>query len=60
MVEVDAADARLAELEAPVAAHDGRLHGQDSAPRRHHVVEVPPLSVIVTEYRSTRFHCLGW
>jgi len=28
-----------------------RLHGQDSAPRRHQVVEVPPLSAIVTEER---------
>jgi len=34
-----------------------RLHGQDGAPRRHQVVEVPPLSVIVTEYRCHALQC---
>ncbi|WP_309892736.1 IS66 family transposase [Archangium sp.] len=34
-----------------------RLHGQDSAPRRHQVVEVPPLSAIVTEYRCHALQC---
>ena len=34
-----------------------RLRGQDSAPRRHQVVEVPPLSAIVTEYRSHALTC---
>jgi len=36
-----------------------RLHGQDSEPRRHQVVEVPPLSAIVTEYRSHALQCPG-
>jgi transposase len=36
-----------------------RLHGQDSAPRRHQVVEVPPLSAIVTEYRCHALKCPG-
>jgi transposase len=34
-----------------------RLQGQDSAPRRHQVVEVPPLSAIVTEYRCHALEC---
>jgi transposase len=34
-----------------------RLRGQDSAPRRHQVVEVPPLSAIVTEYRCHVLQC---
>ena len=34
-----------------------RLRGKDSAPRRHQVVEVPPLSAIVTEYRSHALTC---
>ena len=34
-----------------------RLRGQDSAPRRHQVVEVPPLSAIVTEYRCHALQC---
>jgi transposase len=34
-----------------------RLHGQDSEPRRHQVVEVPPLSAIVTEYRCHALRC---
>ncbi|OJT16193.1 IS66 family transposase, partial [Archangium sp. Cb G35] len=34
-----------------------RLHGQDSSPRRHQVVEVPPLSAIVTEYRCHALQC---
>jgi transposase len=34
-----------------------RLNGQDSAPRRHQVVEVPPLSAIVTEYRCHALEC---
>jgi len=34
-----------------------RLHGQDGAPRRHQVVEVPPLSAIVTEYRCHALQC---
>jgi transposase len=34
-----------------------RLHGQDSAPRRHQVVEVPPLSALVTEYRCHALQC---
>jgi transposase len=36
-----------------------RLQGQDSAPRRHQVVEVPPLSAIVTEYRCHALKCPG-
>jgi len=36
-----------------------RLHGQDTAPRRHQVVEVPPLSAIVTEYRCHALKCPG-
>lgn len=36
-----------------------RLHGRDSSPRRHQVVEVPPLSAIVTEYRSHALECPG-
>ena len=35
----------------------GRLHGRDSAPRRHQVVEVPPLSALVTEYRCHALQC---
>jgi transposase len=35
----------------------GRLEGQDSAPRRHQVVEVPPLSAFVTEYRCHAVAC---
>ncbi|WAM25157.1 IS66 family transposase [Myxococcus sp. NMCA1] len=35
----------------------GRLVGRDSEPRRHQVVEVPPLSAIVTEYRSHALEC---
>jgi transposase len=34
-----------------------RLHGQDSVPRRHQVVEVPPLSALVTEYRCHALQC---
>jgi transposase len=34
-----------------------RLRGQDSAPRRHQVVEVPPLSALVTEYRCHALTC---
>jgi transposase len=34
-----------------------RLRGKDSAPRRHQVVEVPPLSAIVTEYRCHALQC---
>ncbi|WP_309890181.1 IS66 family transposase [Archangium sp.] len=34
-----------------------QLRGQDSAPRRHQVVEVPPLSAIVTEYRCHALQC---
>jgi transposase len=34
-----------------------RLHGRDEAPRRHQVMEVPPLSVVVTEYRSHALEC---
>lgn len=34
-----------------------RLHGQDSAPFRHQVVEVPPLSAVVTEYRCHELKC---
>lgn len=34
-----------------------RLKGQDSAPRRHQVVEVPPLSALVTEYRCHSLEC---
>ncbi|ATB31682.1 IS66 family transposase [Melittangium boletus] len=36
-----------------------RLNGQDTAPRRHQVVEVPPLSAIVTEYRCHALQCPG-
>ena len=35
----------------------GRLEGEDSAPRRHQVVEVPPLSAFVTEYRCHALKC---
>lgn len=34
-----------------------RLVGRDVEPRRHQVVEVPPLSAIVTEYRSHALKC---
>jgi len=34
-----------------------RLHGRDSAPRRHQMVEVPPLSALVTEYRCHALAC---
>ncbi|WP_257455625.1 IS66 family transposase [Archangium lipolyticum] len=34
-----------------------RLQGRDSAPRRHQVVEVPPLSALVTEYRCHAVQC---
>ena len=34
-----------------------RLKGEDSAPRRHQVVEVPPLSAFVTEYRCHALQC---
>ena len=34
-----------------------RLLGRDCEPRRHQVVEVPPLSAIVTEYRSHVLEC---
>jgi transposase len=34
-----------------------RLVGRDEKPRRHQVVEVPPLSAIVTEYRSHALEC---
>jgi transposase len=34
-----------------------RLVGQDASPRRHQVVEVPPLSAIITEYRSHALEC---
>jgi transposase len=34
-----------------------RLVGRDCEPRRHQVVEVPPLSAVVTEYRSHALEC---
>jgi transposase len=34
-----------------------RLVGRDAKPRRHQVVEVPPLSAVVTEYRSHALEC---
>ena len=34
-----------------------RLAGKDSKPSRHQVSEVPPLSAIVTEYRSHALEC---
>lgn len=34
-----------------------RLHGRDQTPRRHQVVEVPPVSAVVTEYRSHALEC---
>ncbi len=34
-----------------------RLVGRDEKPRRHQVVEVPPLSAVVTEYRSHALEC---
>ena len=34
-----------------------RLRGHDSEPRRHQVVEVPPLSALVTEYRCHALKC---
>jgi transposase len=34
-----------------------RLVGKDSKPQRHQVVEVPPLSAVVTEYRSHALEC---
>ena len=36
-----------------------RLRGLDSTPRRHQVVEVPPLSAFVTEYRCHALQCPG-
>ena len=36
-----------------------RLEGQDRAPRRHQVVEVPPLKAVVTEYRCHALQCPG-
>jgi transposase len=36
-----------------------RLQGTDSAPERHQVVEVPPLSAVVTEYRCHALSCPG-
>jgi len=33
------------------------LVGEDREPRRHQVVEVPPLSAVVTEYRSHALKC---
>ena len=35
------------------------LKGKDRAPRRHQVVEVPPLSAVVTEYRCHALQCKG-
>jgi transposase len=34
-----------------------RLVGKDAEPHRHQVVEVPPLSAIITEYRSHALEC---
>ena len=34
-----------------------RLVGRECEPRRHQVVEVPPLSAVVTEYRSHALEC---
>ena len=34
-----------------------RLQGKDRTPRRHQVVEVPPLSALVTEYRCHALQC---
>lgn len=34
-----------------------RLVGRDEKPRRYQVVEVPPLSAVVTEYRSHALEC---
>ncbi|WP_225414673.1 IS66 family transposase [Stigmatella hybrida] len=34
-----------------------RLVGRDAEPQRHQVVEVPPLSAIITEYRSHALEC---
>ena len=36
-----------------------QLTGEDEKPRRHQVVEVPPLSARVTEYRSHELECTG-
>lgn len=36
-----------------------RLMGKDGKPHLHQVVEVPPLSAIVTEYRSHALECSG-
>lgn len=36
-----------------------RLMGRDGKPHLHQVVEVPPLSAIVTEYRSHALECSG-
>ncbi|WP_426731098.1 IS66 family transposase [Myxococcus faecalis] len=35
----------------------GRLRGHEAEPRRHQVVEVPPLSAVVTEYRCHALKC---
>ncbi|MCI0674016.1 MAG: IS66 family transposase [Myxococcaceae bacterium] len=35
------------------------LAGEDAQPRRHQVVEVPPLTAHVTEYRLHRLKCTG-
>jgi len=35
----------------------GALEGEDSRPRRHQVVEVPPLTARITEYRLHRLAC---
>jgi transposase len=35
----------------------GALEGEDSRPRRHQVVEVPPLAAHITEYRLHRLKC---
>ena len=36
-----------------------QLKGEDKTPRRHQVVEVPPLSAVVTEYRCHALRCTG-
>ncbi|MCI0572303.1 MAG: IS66 family transposase zinc-finger binding domain-containing protein, partial [Myxococcaceae bacterium] len=35
------------------------LSGEDAQPRRHQVVEAPPLTAHVTEYRLHRLKCTG-
>jgi transposase len=35
----------------------GRLRGSDAEPKRHQVVDVPPLSAVVTEYRCHALQC---